>query len=72
MNAKKLVSLATSVLKHVSNGLKPADQQTIQSRSEACSGCDFLDKENNKCNSCGCYLKYKIAWDSESCPEGKW
>ena len=49
-----------------------APEDVIKSRQDICAGCEFLDKEKNKCSKCGCYYKVKITLAQEKCPIDKW
>lgn len=62
----------TESAKHVANGMTNVTDQVKEERMNICSGCDFFDKVNTKCNSCGCYLNLKAAWETSKCPLDKW
>jgi len=68
----QLVSFTRAVTKHVAHGLKPAKPETQEKRALICSECPELIKETFRCGKCGCFLKYKIAWSTTSCPIDKW
>ena len=46
------------------------DEEVLKMRWDICSGCEFL--KNDKCTSCGCFMKVKYKLAMASCPEGKW
>ena len=46
------------------------DEEVLKMRWDICSGCEFL--KNDKCESCGCFMKVKHKLAMASCPEGKW
>jgi len=69
---QQLISFSKAATDHIKSGLKHADDDIKEKRAAICDSCPLIDKENYKCNSCGCYLKYKISWETSSCPEGKW
>lgn len=46
------------------------DADVLKARWDLCSTCEFL--KNDKCTSCGCYMKVKHKLAPASCPEGKW
>lgn len=69
---KKAGNFIKAVSQHVSSGLEQVSEEVKQERTSICNTCPYLDKENFKCNHCGCYLKYKTAWSTSSCPIGKW
>ncbi len=48
------------------------NQDLIDKRLSVCLQCDRMDKKNNRCLECGCFLKYKITLVDEKCPLGKW
>jgi hypothetical protein len=37
-----------------------------------CATCDQLQKEELKCNQCGCHMKVKVLIPQASCPLRKW
>jgi hypothetical protein len=39
-------------------------------RMDICHNC--TDRCGSKCCLCGCYLKKKAKWSTESCPKNKW
>lgn len=39
-------------------------------RYNICLSCKHLN--GKKCNICGCYVKTKTRWSTESCPINKW
>ena len=43
---------------------------TYNLRLEKCYSCKYLT--GNKCGVCGCYVKKKAKWSTESCPKNKW
>ena len=53
------------------NELKvPQDQ--ANSRLSICRGCEFFDKNSERCGKCGCYMAVKTYLRAEKCPVGKW
>ena len=46
------------------------DEEVLKMRWDLCLGCEFLN--NDKCESCGCFMKVKHKLAMASCPEGKW
>ena len=46
------------------------DEEVLKMRWDICSGCEFL--KDDKCESCGCFMKVKHKLAMASCPEGKW
>lgn len=47
-----------------------AEEGTIKHRLDVCKSCD--EYKNGRCGKCGCFLRFKTAIESESCPLGKW
>ena len=68
----KLVNFSKAATDHLLSGLENSTDEVKEQRASICNRCPFIDKENYKCIHCGCYLKYKIAWSTSSCPIGKW
>ena len=46
------------------------DEEVLKMRWDLCSSCEFL--KDDKCLSCGCFMKVKHKIAMASCPEGKW
>jgi hypothetical protein len=69
---KKAGNFIKAVSEHVGSGLEEASDEIKEKRASICDTCPLLDRENYRCNKCGCYLKFKISWKTSSCPEGKW
>jgi hypothetical protein len=72
--AQKAANLAKASAKHVSNGMKSVTAQTKSNRLAICNSCPHKigTEDNPTCAKCGCFLKIKTGWASESCPIGKW
>lgn len=68
----QLFTLSKALTTQIIAGCPAASDEEVKNRSEACSICPSLNKEEYRCNECGCYLKYKIAWATQECPLGKW
>ena len=68
----QLFTFSKAVTSQVIAGCPATSDEEIKNRSEVCSICPSLNKEEYRCNECGCYLKYKIAWATQECPLGKW
>ncbi len=64
----QVYSFGKSIVNQAKEGFPLSSEKTVIDRVEICNSCDLLDKVNFKCNSCGCYLKYKIAWATSECP----
>ena len=66
---KRIVRFIIALFKYIVWG----DQVTsdkYNSRISICNQCS--DKCGSKCCICGCYLKKKAKWSTESCPKNKW
>jgi hypothetical protein len=67
-----------AVIKHIAGGFKkrtPAEQEEILAICKANKCGKFILRNNAyRCahSKCGCYLKKKVKWASEHCPEGHW
>ena len=46
------------------------DAHAYNLRLDKCYSCKHL--LDNKCGVCGCYVKKKAKWSTESCPKNKW
>jgi hypothetical protein len=55
----------------LSGAAKITEEETSR-RYAICEGCEFFYAPSKRCKKCGCYLKWKTAWRSQSCPVGKW
>ena len=69
------VNFGKALVKHAVNRDKRSDDEVrrILSLCKACPS--YLEKDGKlRCahKKCGCFLDKKVAWASESCPEGKW
>ena len=68
--AKQAFNFAKSATKHMAGGMAGVSEKTYWGRLEMCRGCDKL--QDDRCIECGCFVKIKAKWASESCPLGKW
>ena len=46
------------------------DEEVLKMRWDLCSSCEFL--KDDRCTSCGCFMKVKHKLAMASCPVGKW
>lgn len=67
-----LKNFAKAATKHITSGLPQTSDEEKERRASICDSCDELDREQYRCNVCGCWLKYKISWRDQECPLGKW
>lgn len=68
----QLLSLTKTMLTQVKAGCPVATEETQKERAKICEECPLFIREDFRCGSCFCYLKYKIAWATSKCPEDKW
>jgi hypothetical protein len=71
---RKAANFGKAVVKHVADGGKHVSDEVYLARLSVCANCPSLDPERMRCmeKTCGCRLKVKARWRSESCPLGKW
>ena len=48
------------------------DEEKAKLRWEICQECPLLDKNTERCKSCGCFMKIKCHISETKCPEKKW
>lgn len=53
------------------NTLKVSTEEA-NSRLSICNGCEFYNKQSERCGKCGCYMAIKTYLRAERCPVGKW
>lgn len=68
----QLFTFSKAVTSQVIAGCPATSDEEIKNRSEVCSICPSLNKEEYRCNECGCYLKFKIPLLTSECPLKKW
>ena len=74
MNINQLLNGIKGLTK-ASLNIDKASDNIIKERLIRCKKCDNYSKNNNnieKCEACGCYLKFKIKILSEKCPLNLW
>lgn len=69
---RKAASFAKATVSHAADGFKNVSSEKKKQRQDICNACEFINKDNNTCNQCGCYLDVKTSWRTTSCPIGKW
>lgn len=69
---KNFGKAVTDEISSIATGNPPIDAETSKKRMEICNNCEFINKKSQRCNKCGCFLKWKTAWRSQKCPIGKW
>lgn len=70
--AKLTITFAKAAAKIAASGFETVSEETYQNRLNTCIDCPFLDKQDKRCTSCGCWVEKKAAFKVERCPEGKW
>lgn len=48
------------------------DQAEFDRRRSICEACPNIDREQDRCRVCACFLAVKPWTKSEKCPEGRW
>jgi len=51
---------------------KPVSYDTAKARISTCYGCAKLDLITGQCRECCCFVRLKVQWADEACPDGKW
>ena len=71
---RKAANFGKAVVKHVADGGKHVSDEVYLARLSVCANCPSLDSEKLRCKerTCGCRLKTKARWRSETCPLKKW
>jgi len=69
-------NLGQSIIKNTQsvvagNALKISSEEA-ESRLAVCRGCEFFNKEQERCGKCGCKMAVKTYLKAEKCPVGKW
>lgn len=77
--AKRVWNFTVAIAKHVRDGAVLVTAEEQAGRLAICQACPLLKDEVCTSPACGCVIdggrtKYwnKLAWRSETCPEGKW
>ena len=65
-------SFKKTALKFIKEGAPIVEPSVYTSRLGECNDCEFLQRNNMRCNSCGCLLEAKAQMKNSYCPEGKW
>ncbi len=58
-----------ALIKYIFIGNKVSNK-VHKDRLSICYSCSYLS--NTTCSICGCYVKKKTKWSTESCPKNKW
>ncbi len=69
-------SIVGAVVSHASSGLAKASDEEKARRLALCLACPevVVDGmgEPRSCRACGCRLRIKASWASQTCPRGAW
>lgn len=68
----KVNSFVSAGINYVAAGMPDVSDEVFEKRMEICRACDSYDKEDNKCNLCGCNLAFKCRMATTGCPISKW
>ncbi len=68
---QQAVNFASAVGKHLASGMKKRDQDEYERALSICRECPSLT-DNGRCAECGCFVRIKARWATQSCPLGKW
>jgi hypothetical protein len=71
---RKAANLGIAVVRHVADGVRKLNDADYEARLTVCRKCPSCDVERMVCREvrCGCFLRRKARWRSESCPLDKW
>lgn len=65
-------TVANSIKLAVQKGVILASDNKIKERINICTNCENLDKQQARCNLCGCYMNTKVRFEAAKCPANKW
>jgi uncharacterized protein (DUF2141 family) len=65
----RILRFIWALIKYVLIGERVSKEE-YQTRLTLCYSCEHL--KNTQCEICGCYVKKKAKWSTESCPKNKW
>lgn len=69
--AKNLLKDGSKIISNAVKGNTTLVSQEVRdTRWSTCQSCPLL--VNDRCTSCGCFMKVKVAFQTSVCPEGKW
>jgi len=71
---RKAANLGRAVVRHTVDGARTLSDNEYETRLAICRNCPSCDVERMVCRevTCGCFLRKKAYWRSESCPLDKW
>lgn len=65
----RILRFVYALLKYLIFGNR-VSKEIYKTRITLCNSCEHLNGPS--CNLCGCYIKHKAKWSTESCPDNKW
>lgn len=75
------INFTAALFRHAVNGFRTRTPAEIEERLEICQACPYRIDSNGvvNCSKCGCMCDgnndiflNKLAWTSETCPDGRW
>lgn len=68
-NKYGLVGIVKDALK---GGAEKVSEEYASKRLRVCNACPHLFKLTSQCKKCGCFVKEKVKYAKERCPDGRW
>lgn len=65
----RILRFIWSLFKYILTG-NQVTKVIYEDRLNICYSCKYLN--DTKCGVCGCYVKLKAKWSTETCPKNKW
>jgi hypothetical protein len=65
----KVLRFIWALVKYILVGGK-VSQVVYDNRIKLCGSCEHI--KDDQCSLCGCVVKWKAKWSTESCPKNKW
>lgn len=69
---RSFTSAVADEIRSFSKQEKLISQEEIDARLSICKSCEFFRESSSRCVKCGCFLKVKTMFKTQSCPIGKW
>ena len=69
---EQIMSAVKAAIKQAAAGFPAAEDKEKERRAEICATCPSLNEKEYRCNECGCFLKWKIAMKTSTCPLNNW
>ena len=67
----QIKSFTKAIIKWAASGFSTS-KRLQRKRVKICRSCEYFNKEEVRCNDCGCYLLLKTLMKTQSCPQNKW